>query len=104
MKEGITELEELASKMIGDGKTPDVFFVSEQGKINLVTTDFELAYYRWQVLSRGCRMECALENRTYGTICAVEPEDSELVDRGYPKFDRFDHSEEFHQQNTCKPV
>lgn len=67
----IDQLEALASDMIGDGQTPDVFFVTREGNVILVTTDFDLAYDQWRQLPRT--RESSLENRTWGCICTVEP-------------------------------
>ena len=70
----IEVLEELARNIIGDGKTPDVFFVSDNGTIVTITTDFPTAYFAWESLKNAYpQRECALENRTWGVICAVEP-------------------------------
>ena len=69
----ITELNELATEMVADGKTPNVFFVSEAGNIKLVTTVFQEAYSCWQSTFRG--LESALEDRLYGCICTNEPEE-----------------------------
>ena len=77
----IKELEELASKVVGDGHGPDLFFVSVEGVVVTVTRNFELAYREWQKYSWKCEVETALENRTYGVICDVSPvsdEDKQL--------------------------
>jgi hypothetical protein len=66
------ELEKLATACIGDGKQPDLFFVSRKGNVQLVTTDFDLAYSVWR--QSPSMVESALENRTYGVICSSEPE------------------------------
>ena len=79
MKAKIKQLQELATDMVGDGKTPNLFFVSEQGVIITVTRDFEIAYEQWLSLASGySRVECALEDRRYGTICSVEPRTDDM--------------------------
>ena len=79
MKAKIKQLQELARDMIGDEKTPNLFFVSEQGVIITVTRDFEIAYTQWKHLEASFfRVECALEDRRYGTICSVEPRTDDM--------------------------
>lgn len=67
----IKELEELAMKLIGDGKNPNLFFVSENGNIILVTTDGDIAYAAWSKASLGSE-EAALEDRKNGTISSKQ--------------------------------
>lgn len=60
--------------MVGDGKNPDVFFVSDQGVIVTITKDFGLAYREWRRLaSRQPLVESALEDRQHGVIADVSP-------------------------------
>lgn len=74
----IAILEALASSTIGDGKSPDLFFVTDQGVCVTVTRSFETAYEQWKALSRRYpRTECALENRTVGVLASMEPESEE---------------------------
>lgn len=76
-------LEQLARELIGDGKTPDLFFVTDGGNVVTITADYRVARIHWERLrARYPLQECALENRTYGVIASVEPEedgDSQLV-------------------------
>ena len=70
----IKELQELPVNMVGDGKSPNVFFVSEQGVITTVTRDFLVAYEAWKTLSYMTPLrECMLEDRKIGVIASVEP-------------------------------
>lgn len=69
----IPELENLAADKVGDSHGPDLFFVSVEGVVITVTRSFEIAYQQWQEHSQSMKYECALENRTYGTICDVSP-------------------------------
>lgn len=72
----IEALEAIARDMVGDGQTPDVFFVSDEGRIVAIETDAQRAYDRWRELAaRSPRKESALENRTYGVLASVEPKD-----------------------------
>ena len=74
----IETLETFASNVIGDGKSPDLFFVSDQGVCITVTRSFETAYRQWRELAhRSPFVECALENRTVGVLCSVEPTSDE---------------------------
>ena len=70
-------LDELARNLVGDGNLPDLYFVSVKGEVFLVTSDFELAYHAWLAKSVYQNVETALENRTYGVICSVEPKDDD---------------------------
>lgn len=68
----IEALENLARDMVGDGKTPNVFFVSKQPQgLVLVTRDEEAAYNYWQSLPRN--VETSLEDRSFGVIASTEP-------------------------------
>ena len=75
----IKSLEELARDMVGDGGSPNVFFVCTfEGKrksrgVIMITRDFQYAYECWSKLSRR-NHESTLEDRKWGVICSVEPE------------------------------
>lgn len=89
LSQKITALEELASELIGDGATPNVFFVSmaERGVI-MLTTDGEAAHNFWGALPRN--VETSLEDRHNGTVASTEPvEDGSKVMRTYDDFARF---------------
>lgn len=70
----IAALERLASDMIGDGKVPDLFFVTHGGNVILVARDFEIAYSVWKNISHQRTLETSLENRRTGVLASVEPE------------------------------
>jgi len=73
----IPEFERLATEMVGDDKTPDVFFVSVQGVCVLITTDFTAAYGYWESISHEpYTKETALENRS-GTVASIAPKDDD---------------------------
>ena len=69
----IQELERMASKMIGDGKSPDLFFVTQKGDVQLIAQDFRVAYRYWKSLPRNC--ESSLESRGFGCIGSNEPDE-----------------------------
>lgn len=72
----IDQLETLASAMIGDDESPDLFFVTDRGQVVSVDVCALSAYDRFMTLARRPeKHECALENRTFGVIASVEPED-----------------------------
>lgn len=74
MKTKIQELQTLASDKIGDGKSPNLFFVTDEGIVVTVTRDFNLAYRQWlRLANQSPRRECALEDRRAGTLASVEP-------------------------------
>jgi hypothetical protein len=67
----VEEVEAIARKVVGDGKSPNLFFVSQEGVILTVTRDFELAYQQWRALPRN--VETALEDRKNGVIADTGP-------------------------------
>jgi len=70
----VKQLEQLASELIGDGHTPDIFFVTKKGKVRMITLDFQDAYHKWKEIASK-QVECALENRTWGVICSFEQDE-----------------------------
>lgn len=69
----IKELNALATKMIGDDQAPNLFFVSLQGNILLVTTEFDTAYAYWRFMPRT--IETALEDRQHGLLAFTAPQE-----------------------------
>jgi hypothetical protein len=70
----INQLEKLAREMVGDGKSPDLFFVSREGVIITITRDFPRAHQEWQnLLWQNC--VCQIENRRYGVICQKDKDE-----------------------------
>lgn len=68
----IKQLETLASNVIGDGKSPNLYFVSEFSKgVVMVSRDFDAAYSYWKSLPRT--IETSLEDRKIGVICSTCP-------------------------------
>lgn len=92
-KKSFPVLEELARTMVGDGQTPDLFFITQKGVVVAVDVDPEAAYSRWRQCQHGKRgpVECALENRTYGVIASWQPESDEPGAR----LECIDHYREF---------
>jgi len=80
----------MARELVGDGKEPDLFFVSLDGNIVTVSMNFETAYEEWLRYAHGNRIETTLEDRWYGTIASVESEDE-----GSSKLVRIDDSRGF---------
>ncbi len=71
----IAALEILACDMVGDGKAPDLFFVTDQGVVITVTRNKSVAYDEWRNLAaRRPMVESAMESRRFGVIASVEPE------------------------------
>ena len=75
----IKQLNALASEMVGDGKSPNLFFVTVKGNVVLTATDFAQAYGYWKSLARGYpkRIETMLEDRKVGIIASAG------MERGY---------------------
>lgn len=87
----IKKLNELATEMVGDGKSPNIFFVTKAGNVVMITTLLQNAYTCWLNMPPGC--ESALEDRQYGTICDISPENDNSkrlhVSDGMKDFCRF---------------
>lgn len=76
MPKKIKALEELARNMVGDGESPNLFFVSDCGAIITITRDFQVAYSEWKKLAfRSPRLPCMLEDRKTGVICDVDKDE-----------------------------
>jgi hypothetical protein len=69
----IKQMQEMARDMVGDGKEPNVFFISQEGVICTVTTHAMIAYDHWKALPR--HKESAFEDRLYGVICTTESQE-----------------------------
>lgn len=65
----IEQLEATARDMVGDGGTPNLFFVTLHGTVIMIARDGEAAHDYWVSLTRRNRCECALEDRQNGVIC-----------------------------------
>ena len=72
MKKKIKQLEDLAISTVGDGKNPNLFFVSENGVITTVTRDFNIAYNKWMDNRYDC-INSVIEDRKNGMICEYCP-------------------------------
>lgn len=84
----IKALEEFTSHTVGDGKSPNLYFVTDQGTVISITRSFERGYSEWRELAnRFPRRECALEDRQNGCLCSVEP-----VEDGSSKLKIYDDS------------
>lgn len=70
----IEKLEKFISESVGDGKAPNLFFVSVEGVNVLISRDFDVAYHEWLQLAMPKNKETALEDRQTGVIASVEPE------------------------------
>lgn len=73
----IEALEAVARKLVGDGKSPNVFFVSLDGNIIMIALDFHLAYQKWKEISSQRTTETSLEDRQTGVLASIEPESDE---------------------------
>lgn len=75
----IRQLEDLAAKTIGDAQTPNLFFVTRDGIVVLVSVDFVVAWHYFQQLASTGRNreECALEDRQTGVLASVSPMDDD---------------------------
>lgn len=69
MVKKVKALQELARKMVGDGKSPNLFFVSVEGVIVHIGRTPTNAYDYWSAVSRNPdNKNTALEDRKHGTI------------------------------------
>jgi hypothetical protein len=64
-------LEQLARDLVGDGLSPNLYFVTEAFRVTTITTDRQLAYLAWRQLAmRGT--PCSLEDREHGVLASLE--------------------------------
>jgi hypothetical protein len=70
-------LENMARDMVGDGKFPNVYFVTLKGDVVTVTTDKDVAFEHWRKLADPVLHQCALEDRLFGCLASVQPESDE---------------------------
>lgn len=78
-----SELDDLAARLVGDGKRPNFYFVGKVGKVELITTNGDLAYSHWKSLSKP-GVETMMEDRLNGSIS------SQLKDDESGKMQRID--------------
>ena len=73
-----TQLDDLASRFVGDSQGINHYFVCVAGHVATVTDDFDVAYQHWRKLAReNPQTESTLEDRHNGTLASVEPESDE---------------------------
>src|SRR5574343_68620 len=71
-----SDLDIMATNMVGDGGKPNRYFVSLNGKVVGVHTSFRSSYEHWkEVSSKNPEKETALEDRMFGVIASVEPDE-----------------------------
>lgn len=68
------ELNDLAARLVGDGKRPNFYFVGKVGKVELITTNGDLAYSHWKSLSKP-GVETMMEDRLNGSISSQLKDD-----------------------------
>ena len=67
----VKAMERYATERVGDGKTPNLYFVSEEGMgVVLISRFFDTAYSFWRTLSK--LKQTSLEDRKFGVICSTE--------------------------------
>ena len=72
MTETTDILQTLKAQLVGDGQSPDLFFVTREGSVVTITRDFQTALHDWQRLANSLpRIACALEDRLFGCIASV---------------------------------
>ena len=71
-------LDQLAQELVGDNKSPNTYFVTQDGHVLTVTTDRRTAYLHWrQLAALRPRRACALEDREHGVLASLEARDGE---------------------------
>lgn len=72
----IKQLENLAWTMVGDGRSPNLFFVSVQGAVVTITRDFAQARREFFGLFAENRVrELAVEDRQHGCVLTNEQDE-----------------------------
>lgn len=69
----VKQLESLARDLVGDNKSPNLYFVSDDKGIIMVTSDLDVAHAAWRNLPRN--KESSLEDRKTGVLASTEPVD-----------------------------
>ncbi len=82
-------LESLASKLIGDGKSPNVFFVTVEGRVVSITQDLEVAKRAWEGFAASMNIETSVEDRLVGVLASITP-DPEGEYEGLIRIEHFD--------------
>jgi hypothetical protein len=88
-----TMMDEIATATVGDGKSPNLYFVSKGNEVLTITRSFAVALQQWRALPKD--VETCLEDRRFGVIASNEPDedgstrlvkidDSETFKRMYP--------------------
>jgi len=83
MAHHVEELDALPVNMVGDSGTPNVFFVSADGHVMMITLDVVAAYRYWEALSIGNRRPTALEDRQTGVLASVDIDEEREPGRLY---------------------
>ncbi len=81
-------LERLASEIIGDGKLPNLYFVTVEGKVIMITQDFEGARKSWSRFAAAMDVPTSMEDRQVGVLASVEPEEGDM--HGLVRYTNFD--------------
>lgn len=68
-------LADLARTHVGDGGSPNAFFVSLASRVVMVSFDFLPAYQTWKAWSVPLEEVTALEDRQNGLLASVEPDE-----------------------------
>lgn len=72
----IKQLEEMARTMVGDGKAPNLYFVTVAGVVTTITRDFERARKEWVGnWAQWPNTSTCVEDRKMGTVCQHEKDD-----------------------------
>lgn len=67
----VKAMERYATERVGDGKTPNLYFVSQEGMgVVLISRFFDAAYTFWKTLPK--LKTTSLEDRKFGVICSTE--------------------------------
>lgn len=72
----IKALQALATMFVGDGCSPNLYFVIDQGIVVAITRRYDEALVAWRRLAdRFPLVESALEDRKSGEIASVRPDE-----------------------------
>lgn len=70
----IQELNDMATRLVGDAQSPNLYFVTDRANVVMVSADATAAYNYWLALAaRRPHVESALEDRQHGVLASVEP-------------------------------
>lgn len=72
----IKQLNQLATEMVGDGKSKNIFFFTVKGDVQLIGIDIDVVYKAWtDFVMSNPRVEAMIEDRKNGVVASAGMEE-----------------------------